>query len=72
MMSTPSARELHLRLAFPIGGEVYLRARNERLAGLVTGLLVSPGLVAYRVAWGDGSEGCHYDFELSEETELEL
>jgi hypothetical protein len=70
-MSTPSARTLTLKLAFGLGGEAYLRTRPDRLPGLVTGLLVQPGAIAYRVAWGDGSESSHFAFELSAEFDPE-
>lgn len=65
-MSVPSARKLALTLAFPLGGEAYLRVRDEPLRGLVVAVLVCPGALAYVVAWGDGSESTHYDFELRE------
>jgi hypothetical protein len=69
-MSQPSTRKLTLSLAFAVGASVYLRTRPERLEGVVSGLVVRPGNVKYLVAWGDASEGDHWDFELSEEPEL--
>lgn len=66
----PSARTISIRTSFGLGGSVYLRARPERLEGLVTGLIVRPGSVAYVVAWGDATESNHYDFELSDEPAL--
>ena len=66
-MSLPSTRQLNLKLAFPVGGEVYLRCRGEALLGLVVALMVRQGLVTYVVAWGDAKKSTHYDFELSEE-----
>lgn len=59
-----------LKPAFALGAEVYLRTRNERLRGLVTGLIVRPGYTAYIVAWGDASESNHFDFELADEPEI--
>jgi hypothetical protein len=69
-MIQPSTRNLTLKLAFAVGASVYLRTRRERLEGLVSGLIVRPGLVKYLVAWGDATEGEHWDFELSEEPEI--
>jgi hypothetical protein len=65
---TPSTRTLALKLAHAIGAAVYLRARDERLEGRVTGLIVEPGaVVRYRVVFGDASESVHFDFELAED-----
>lgn len=68
-MTTPP-RTLTLDLAYAIGDTVHLRCRREPLEGVVTGHIVRPGHVKRIVAWGDGTETDHFDFELSEEPEL--
>lgn len=52
--------------AYWISDLVYLRTRNERLSGMVTGVNIRPSGVLYAVTWGNGSETYHWEFELSD------
>lgn len=59
------AREV--RAAYWLGSIVFLRTRQERLPGMVTGVSVKPTGVIYCVGWGDGKEDWHYEMELTAE-----
>ena len=53
---------------FGFGDVVYLRLREEKIAGMVTGCFVRPSGGGYYVSWGNnGQEGVHYEFELTDE-----
>jgi hypothetical protein len=45
---------------------VYLRVREEKKKGMVTGIGIRPGGTTYFVTWEEG-ESDHYDFELTSE-----
>lgn len=57
--------KLEINIEYAIGDVVYLRTRDARLGGMVTGLSVCPSAIGYYVTWGHGSESLHYGFELS-------
>lgn len=48
------------------GDVVYLRIREERTRGMITGVNLRPGGVCYGVQW-PGEESFHYEFELTTE-----
>ncbi len=57
-------------IAFPFGATVYLKLREERVPGMVTGYGIRPGLVSYRVCWSNtGCEIEHYEMELTPDYE---
>lgn len=52
---------------WPYGQRLYLRA-NSDFVGLVTGYVFRPGTsISYLIAWSDGDEREHWDFELTAE-----
>jgi hypothetical protein len=53
-------------IAFELGQTVYLKVRNERLAGMVVDILVDPGGVMYGVTWSGGEHSRHYAMELTD------
>lgn len=53
-----------MNTALQIKKMVWFKGNNE-LHGYVTGILEEPGGWKYRVGWMDGSEGWHYDFEIT-------
>lgn len=55
-----------MKPSFKIRDMVFFKAAGE-MHGYVTGVLETPGCFMYRVGWSDGTEGWHYDFELSAE-----
>ena len=65
-VALPSTKRLTLNLEFPMGSTVYLRLRQERMAGMVTGITVWPTGLVYRIAWGDSSETTHFEMELAD------
>lgn len=55
---------------FAIGDKVYLKLREDRTPGLVTGLLIRPRDVMYLVSWPDSrAETNHYELELCRDFE---
>jgi hypothetical protein len=60
-------KTITLHVDYTIGQTVYLQHRQEKLPGMVTGLIVRRGMVAYLVGWGDASESNHFDVELTGE-----
>jgi hypothetical protein len=48
-----------------IGDVVYLRTRDTRMSGIITGLNVRPGGVVYNVSWHDGSDNWRHGLELT-------
>ena len=58
-----------VKVAYDFGDLVYLKVREERFAGMVTGIMLRPGSVAYCVTWANGSETFHFAFELTAEYE---
>ena len=51
------------------GETVFLKVREERVAGLITGYILRPGSTVYCVTWGNGQETNHFGFELAAEYE---
>ena len=51
---------------FQIGDIVYLKTSRDRVAGMVTGLIVRQTGVSYLVSW-DGNEIQHFEIELCDE-----
>ena len=68
-MITQRIGECSLTAEFGLGERVFLRMAEERQRGLVTGVMVVPGSLTYRVSWGDGRDTNHYAFELTREHE---
>lgn len=62
-------RRDQLSFAFWFGDRVYLRIREERVVGLVTGMQIRPNGVLYQVTWPNAGDTHHYDFELTTEFE---
>lgn len=54
-------------LPWEFGTVVYLRTREDRVKGFVTGYSVAPGGNTVWVSWPDTTETKHYDFELTTE-----
>lgn len=54
---------------FKIGQSVYLKTDEDQKLRIVTGLLIRPNTVLYRVSFRV-EETDHYDFELTEEKDL--
>lgn len=52
---------------YTFGSEVFLKVRDERVLGMVTGITLRPTGTSYGVTWGNGSESWHYEFELTKE-----
>lgn len=48
---------------FELGQLLYLRA-NMEFAGVVSGLIIRPGLATYLVTWGDHEQTEHLECEL--------
>lgn len=59
------ATTIHSRYGF--GDIVYLRVRQDKNCGMVTGLHVRQTGVSYSVTWEDGVERGHFECELSSE-----
>jgi hypothetical protein len=65
---TDTVKRSPLRLPFAFGDRVYHRARQDRVAGLVTGFIVRPNETTITVTWGDSLNECvHFFFELTTE-----
>ena len=62
----PSSRTLKLRVDFPIGSMVYLKADDEPRRGMVTGILLRPTGPVLLVTWAGGDERHHYACELDD------
>lgn len=60
-------KTLEFDVMFGIGDVVYLRIRQEKVAGMVTGFNFRPDGIGYYITWEDASERMHYAFELSSE-----
>jgi hypothetical protein len=58
-----------LLVAFRFGDTVFLRCRELKVAGMVTGIHIRQSGITYSITWGDdpARETDHYDFELSPE-----
>lgn len=63
---------IEVQVDFRIGDTVYLRAAREKLAGMVTDIIVNPTGVLYGVTWGDRQDTRHYGIELSVEYVLDF
>lgn len=55
-----------MKQVFQLKDMVFYKGSSE-LHGYVTGVLQAPGGYEYRVGWSDGTEGWHFDFELTTE-----
>jgi hypothetical protein len=58
-------------IAFELGQTVYLKVRNERLAGMVVDMVIDSGGVMYGVTWSSGEHSRHYAMELTDAFERE-
>ena len=58
-----------MKFEFELGDIVFLRVKEDRVAGMVTVVSVRPGHVLYGVSWASspGSESFHYAMELTSE-----
>ena len=63
-----------VRLPYRFGETVYLRGREEKVAGIVISFEATPGAVFTEVRWSDQpfTYGAHNDFELSTDYEPEF
>lgn len=67
----PSSRTLKLRVDFPIGSMVYLKADDEPRRGMVTGILLRPTGPVLLVTWAGGDERHHFACELDDVPDAE-
>ena len=56
---------------YSLGEIVYLRMREDKKQGMITGVTIRPGkdgsTMSYNVTWGDTAETMHYSIELTRE-----
>lgn len=50
-----------------IGDVVFMRVREDRIAGMVTGIFIRPTSECYEVTWSNGSAATYYSCELTRE-----
>lgn len=62
-----ASKKLEFDVLYDLGAIVYLRIKDERQPGMVTGFTVRQNAVIYLVSWPDGNERGHYEMELSSE-----
>ena len=58
---------IEIEVGFDLGDIVYHRASEDGMRGIVTGYVIWPDGVYYRVTWGNRSESSHYYCELTSE-----
>jgi len=56
--------QFNVETEYQLGQIVYLKVGDMK--GIVTGILQRPGAIIYVIGWSDGTEGWHYEMELSE------
>ncbi len=56
-----------VRLRFALGDIVFLRVREDRQQGMITGIIIRPGFYVYLVSWSCGAEMPHFEIELTAE-----
>lgn len=53
---------------FSLGDTVYLVIREEKIAGMITGINVRPAGTVYQVCWSNtGCDNIYYEMELTDE-----
>ena len=60
------------KVEYGLGEKVYLKLREDRTPGLITGIAINPGCVCYFISWPDTrAETRHYELELCRDFEPE-
>lgn len=65
-MAEIDAKKIAIFSRFVLGDIVYLKIREEREPGMITGITVRPGTHIYHITWEDGCEATHYEIELTD------
>lgn len=62
-----STKKITIFPKFSLGDTVFLKIREEREPGMVTGIVIKPdSYLNYCVTWQDGCEHTHYELELTD------